>query len=199
MLHSRDFPDTRPSLLATLREETGQSAWWEFFERYAPAVCRIARLRGLDAHDADDIVQQVMLAISTHISQFSYDRDRGHFRQWVRKITENKISNLYRRRRPIAQDAAALKDCPDAQPSINELWETEWRRQDIVYCLDRIAEDISPRRMEAFRMYVLEGRSAADTAKHLDMTQGYVYVTRNQVLNLIRLRMEELDQEGDPT
>jgi RNA polymerase sigma factor (sigma-70 family) len=196
MLHPRDFPDTRPSLLATLRDGPGQSAWREFFERYAPAVFRVARLRGLDEADADDVVQQAMLAIARHIGTFHYDRDRGRFRQWVRRIAESKIANL-RRGAPPPRDAPALDTLPDESPTLDELWQQEWRIQDLLWCLDQIAVDISPRRMRAFRMYALEGCSAQETAAALDMTVGYVYVTRNQVLNRVRDRLEELEREQD--
>ena len=54
MLQSRDFPETQPSLLRSLREGgPKQSAWREFFECYAPAVFRVARHQGLDRHDAE--------------------------------------------------------------------------------------------------------------------------------------------------
>lgn len=196
MLSRRDFPDTRPSLLRTLRgAEPQESAWREFFERYAPAVYHVARLRGVGAHEAEDVVQQVMIAIAGRISRFRYDRDRGHFRQWVRRIAENKICNLNRKRRPVARDAALLEDQADDRPRIDEVWEQEWRLQDLLWCLEQVSAEISPRRMQAFRMYALEGVPAAVVAERLDMTMGYVYVTRNQVLNLVRARMSELAED----
>ena len=196
MLQSQGFPDTRPSLLATLGAEGGprQSAWREFFERYAPAVFRVGRLRGLDEADADDVVQQVMLAVSTHIGGFSYDRDRGKFRQWVRRIAESKIADHFRASRRTTQPSELLDTQPDDRPTPEEAWEQEWRLQDMLYCLDLVADDISPRRMQAFKMYVLEGQPTTEIAQHLGMTPGYVYVTRYHVLGMVRRRMEELEE-----
>ena len=158
MLQSKQFPETRLSLLSRLRDdEPGQSAWREFFERYAPAVFRVSRLRGLDEPDADDMVQQVMLAVSEHIKRFVYDRDRGRFRQWVRTIAERKITDHFRKHKPVVQlGIEHLEDRADDRPSVEELWEQEWRLQDMLWCLDQVTADISPRRMEAFRMYVLD-------------------------------------------
>jgi RNA polymerase sigma-70 factor (ECF subfamily) len=152
----------------------------------------VARLRNLEPADADDIVQDVMLAVTAHIGEFRYDRDRGKFRQWVRRIAEAKIIDHYRRK--AAQKNAELEDVhADDRPSFDELWEEEWRLQDLHWCLDQIAADIAPRRMDAFRSYVLEGQPAREIAARLEMTEGYVYVTRYHVLQLIRKKMGQLD------
>ncbi len=195
MLQPKRFPDTRPSLIATLGEgPEGQSAWREFFSRYGPAIYRVARLRGLSDEDADDIVQQVMVAISSHIGDFRYDRDRGRFRHWVRTITENKIrQNARRAALPVASEAD-VSVCADDVPSLEDIWEREWQLQDILWCLDQASDDISPRRMEAFRMYAIDGVPAGEVAKQLNMSVGHVYVVRHLVLNMIRRRINKLDE-----
>lgn len=197
MLQPRRFPDTRPSLIATLGEgPDGQSAWREFFSRYGPAIYRVARMRGLGDEDADDIVQQVMVAISSHIGDFQYDRDRGRFRHWVRTITENKIrQNARRGQLPVASEAD-VSTCADDGPSLEDVWDREWQLQDILWCLDQAADDISPRRMEAFRMYAIDGVPATEVARRLDMTVGHVYVVRHLVLNMIRKRIKQLDESA---
>ncbi|MCB9855172.1 MAG: sigma-70 family RNA polymerase sigma factor [Phycisphaerales bacterium] len=195
MLQPKRFPDTRPSLIATLGEgPEGQSAWREFFSRYGPAIYRVARLRGLADEDADDIVQQVMVSISSHIGDFQYDRDRGRFRHWVRTITENKIrQNARRGQLPVAAETD-VSVCADDGPTLEDVWDREWQLQDILWCLDQASEDISPRRMEAFRMYAIDGVPANEVAKRLDMSVGHVYVVRHLVLNMIRKRIKKLDE-----
>ena len=192
VLQSRPFPETRVSLLETMRDGSGQAGWREFYERYAPAVYRVCRLRGLGAHDGEDVVQQVMVAIAGQVDRFEYDRSRGRFRHWVRRVTENKISDLIRRRPREIGDELALAACADEHAETNQAWEHEWQLQDILYCMHHVAGDIAPRRLEAFRLYVLEGVSASDTAEQLGMTTGHVYVIRNIVLNLIRDHLREL-------
>jgi RNA polymerase sigma-70 factor (ECF subfamily) len=176
-----------------MRGGEAESAWRDFFDRYAPAVYRVALLRGLSPEDADDIVQQVMLAVSNHIGRFEYDRDRGHFRQWVRRITDNKIRDWRKRRVP---GAAHLLDYADTGPSAEEIWERQWRLQDIDQCLDEIAGELASHRVEAFRLYVIEGLSAAETAEQVGMTIGHVYVTRTQILKKIRRRMRALEADN---
>lgn len=188
------FPETRPSLLANLADGAdGQPAWREFFDRYAPAIYRVARMRGLSHVDAEDIVQQTMVSISSHISGFRYDCDRGRFRSWVRTIAENKIREAWRRRPLPNADASLVEGVADGAPTLEEVWEHEWRIQDLLWCLDEVERDISPRRMEAFRKYALEGIPAAEVARQMDMSVGNVYVTRHMVLCRIRQKAAELD------
>jgi len=191
----REFPETRGSLLQDLREYSEGATWREFFDLYAPAVQRVAILRGLRQHDADDVVQQVMISVLAHIKGFEYRRDRGKFRAWIRRITENKINDLFRKR---ARDSAERRTpaCEDRffeQESIDNLWEEQWRHQDLRHCLELIEENVSPRRMEAFRLYVLQGVPAEETAERLGMTTAHVYVVRSLVLSLLRERLRDLD------
>ena len=198
MLRRQSFPQTRPSLLGELRADgvMQQSAWREFFERYAPPVYRVARMQGLDAHDADDIVQQSMLQVARGIGSFRYDADRGRFRSWVRTIAERKIVDL-RRRRAVRKAETLNENTLAAADTLGlqELWEREWQMQDMLWCLDQVAGDFSPRRMEAFRLYVFEGVSAAEVAKRMEMSVGHVYVVRAQVINKVRARMKVLEED----
>ena len=195
MLHSAGFPETRPSLLAKLGEiSLGQSAWRQFFECYAPAVHRVARARGLAGHDADDVVQQVMLSMVSHLGDFQYDRDRGRFRNWVRTVTENKIRELHRRKK-----LPQVSIDPDHQPTGDTLWSQQWHLQDLLWCLDQVGEEISPKRLATFKLYSLDGLSPSEVAKEMNTSVGYVYVTRHLVLNLIRKKAKLLDDPTDET
>ncbi len=189
------FPETRPSLLTSLSNgRNGQLAWREFFERYAPAIYRVARMRGLSGDDADDLVQQTMVSILSHIGDFEYNRSRGQFRNWVRTIAENKIRENARRRKSEVSIENLLAECDDDGPTLDEIWEEEWRLQDMLWSIDQVAKDVSPRRMEAFRQYALEGMPAETVAKNTGMSVGNVYVTRHMVLNKVRQKIDELNK-----
>jgi RNA polymerase sigma-70 factor (ECF subfamily) len=195
LLRPSSFPDTRPSLLSAIgNDQPAPSAWREFFERYAPAVYRVALRYGLDAHDADDIVQQVMLSLSDRMNDFRYDRDRGRFRNWIKTVTSNRIRDLLRHRyaRTMRQETVDLAGVSAEVVDPEQLWEQEWKLQDLHYCLDQVRQEIAPRRFEAFRLYVLEGVSAEDTGRQLGMSRAYVYVTRSQVVSRVRALMQQL-------
>lgn len=193
MFNARGFPETRLSLLHSLRGRAGRVGWREFFELYAPAVYRVARTRGLSESDADDVVQTVMLAISKHIDGFEYERSRGRFRDWVRRIAENKIHDHFRRKN-VTSGARQLSDQPDSRPTVEEVWEAQWRIQDIMHCLDLVADNVSETRIKAFRLYVLDNAPAQEVARQLDVTTGYVYTARCQLLKMLRVHLDRLDR-----
>ena len=145
-----------------------------------------------------------MLAVAGHIGHFEYDRNRGHFRQWVRRITDNKIRDLRRRSGllggpPLSLPAGLPADagldgcCIDSGAAAEEVWEHQWRLQDIHFCLDEVGRDLAPHRIEAFRLYVLEDMTAEETAARVGMTIGHVYVTRTLIIKKIRARMRTLE------
>ncbi len=195
MLQPREFPETRASLMNTLREGPGRPGWREFFDNYAPAVFRVARLRGLDRNDADDVVQQVMLTIARRIGELDFSADSGRFRNWVRTVTENKIRDQHRK--PQADELPGGDGPADDAATADAVWEEQWRVQDMLACLDDVVMDFAPRRVEAFRLYVLEGRPVQEVADRLGLSVGHIYVTRTQIINRIRARMLELGHAED--
>ena len=66
-----ELPETRASLLLRVQEaEAG--AWDEFVEIYRPLVYRMARRRGWQDADAQDLAQQVLVKVAGAIDR----RDR---------------------------------------------------------------------------------------------------------------------------
>ena len=59
-----EAPTTQPSLLIRLRDQGDDRAWAEFTEIYAPLVNQLARRRGLQDADAQDLVQEVFRAVA---------------------------------------------------------------------------------------------------------------------------------------
>ncbi|MCG8403671.1 MAG: sigma-70 family RNA polymerase sigma factor [Phycisphaerales bacterium] len=203
MFQSRDFPDTRASLLSVLGGSgTTDTAWREFFWLYAPAVYRVARCHQLDTYDADDVVQQVMMSVAAHIGDFSYQRDRSRFRSWITTITRNKVRDLGRRKKTAyaAQNQILFDECHDLacdSPDFASLWEQEWQKQDMLWCLQQIRADLAPRKFKAFSLYVLNGVSAEETAKQVGMSIGHVYVTRTEIVKRLRSMARELENRSD--
>jgi hypothetical protein len=56
-------PETRASLLIRVRDPADQAAWHEFVEIYRPVILRLARQKGMQEADADDVAQQVLVAV----------------------------------------------------------------------------------------------------------------------------------------
>src|SRR5579862_9536715 len=93
------IPDTRQTLLVRLRDHADHGAWSEFVHLYEPAVYRLGRHFGLQDADAQDLVQDVLVAVARSVDEFDTDRQQGRFRNWLFSVAKNAACNQVRRRR----------------------------------------------------------------------------------------------------
>ena len=75
-----------------------QDAWERFVRVYCPAIYAHCRKAGVDASEAADICQNVMLTVAKKIDSFHKDSPSDTFRGWLYRITANKIVDHFRKR-----------------------------------------------------------------------------------------------------
>ena len=80
-----DFIPTRESLLSRLKDWNDQKSWNEFFDTYWGLIYRTAINSGLTDAEAQDVVQETLIAVSQSMPTFQYDRAKGSFKAWLRK------------------------------------------------------------------------------------------------------------------
>ena len=83
-----DIPDTRESLLIRVRDPEDREAWERFVEIYQPIVFRLARRRGLQSADAEDLCQRVLLSISTAIADWKPHSDKVPLSELLLRIAK---------------------------------------------------------------------------------------------------------------
>ena len=96
------LPETRNSLLLKVRDPADAVAWEEFVAIYRPLIYRLARRRGLQDADAEDLAQRVLVSVSEAIRTWEKDERRGTFRAWLLRVARNAIINALTRTRPDA-------------------------------------------------------------------------------------------------
>ena len=194
-----EYPDTRASLIVRLKDPADQEAWREFVEVYRPVVYRLACRKGLQHADAEDLAQQVLLAVAAAVHRWQPDEARGRFRTWLHRIAQNLIINALTRRAPdrvAGADAAhdlltrqAAREGPDS-----ELLRTESRREVFHWAARQIRAEFEPETWLAFWHTAVEGRPAAEVARLLGKKPGAVYAARGRVMR--RLKEKILEWEG---
>jgi RNA polymerase sigma-70 factor (ECF subfamily) len=86
-----EFPETRESLIARVRDPSNRAASDQFEQLYRPVIFRIARAKGLRHSDALDLVQQVLMSVSSAIGRYEKHPDGMRFRNWLSRVTRNAI------------------------------------------------------------------------------------------------------------
>jgi RNA polymerase sigma-70 factor, ECF subfamily len=194
-------PGTSPSLLdrAKLR---APGAWERLVEVYTPLVYRWCRRAGVRADDAPDVVQEVFLAVATHIDQFHCDQPGDTFRGWLWTITRHKTQDFFRSEKHQAKASggnnADQRLCllPGRLPSVAEVHRSP---TDDTLLAQRVVELIRPeveyRTWQAFWRLTVDGQSGLEVAAELGMSLRAVYQAKYRVLQRIRQESGGLPQD----
>ncbi len=197
-----EFPDTQESLLARVQGRGDEAAWQDFVAIYRPVVYRLARKRGLQHADAEDLAQRVLMAVSRAIGSWEADAARGPFRCWLATIARNAILNALTRRPPDAGVGGTtvlelLQEHPQPDDATCADLQQEYRRALFRWAAGRIREEFTPETWNAFWLTTAEGLGVEQAAAAMGKSRGAVYAARSRVMR--RLRSEIQKHESDFT
>ena len=193
-----EIPETRESLLLRLHDPRDRDAWNRFMQLYRPVVYRLARGRGLQDADAQDLVQHVLMAVAASIPRWRRVDPDVKFRHWLRRVCKNATINALSR---IPKDQACggttfsnlMQQCTDEQDGLEEAIEWEHRREVYRRASLLLQTEVNEESWQIFRMIVIDGRSAGWVAEHLGKSIGSVYVARCRTMNRLREIAREVD------
>jgi RNA polymerase sigma-70 factor (ECF subfamily) len=95
-------------------------AWQRLVALYRPLVVYWCRRAGVRPDDADDLVQEVFLAVANGLGQFDH-RGPGSFRGWLRGVTRHKVLDLHERRGRQPAAAAGGTDITLDRPALERI------------------------------------------------------------------------------
>jgi len=102
---------TRRSLLSRLKQWDDQESWQDFFNTYWKLIYGVALRAGLSASDAEDVVQETIIAVAKQIPHFRYDPALGSFKSWLLLITRRRINDHLRKEyRRVKADHSAREE-----------------------------------------------------------------------------------------
>jgi RNA polymerase sigma-70 factor (ECF subfamily) len=196
-----DSSRTSPTLLGRLRQSPNdQTAWAAFVARYGPRVLAWCRHWGVQESDAQDVAQEVLLALSREMRDFQYD-PAGSFRGWLRTVTRRAWLRYQERQRRPGQgtgdsNVMAQIDSQQAGENLLQRLEEECDRELLEQAMALVRLRVQPNTWEAFRLTALEELPGAEVAARLGMPIGSVYVAKSNVRRMIQEEMERLDRSG---
>jgi RNA polymerase sigma-70 factor (ECF subfamily) len=192
---------TSRSLLGRVQANEAD-AWERLVDLYAPLVLHWCRRAGLAEPDAADVFQDVFQAVVVYVGRFRKERPTDTFRGWLRRITQNKLRDHYRRlgREPRGAGGSSAQDrlvqLPERPASGGDrAADDEGERCLFARALELIRTEFAERTWSAFWHTAVEGRAAQDVAADLDMSPGAVRVAKSRVLRRLR---EELGDITEP-
>jgi RNA polymerase sigma-70 factor (ECF subfamily) len=172
-------------------------AWEALVHAYSRRIYRWCRLGGLQAADSANVVQEVLRSVARKIVEFRRDRAGDSFRAWLRRITENKIRDHFRRENRQPAQAVGGTDAyqllanqPDAVNEWMESCETS-RHGGNCPQLDpaiytRVRSEFSERDWRLFWRVVVDGQSAGEAGTEFGASANTVRLVKMRVLRRFR-------------
>jgi RNA polymerase sigma-70 factor (ECF subfamily) len=184
---------TPRSLLERLRDRADEAAWQRLLSVYEPWLRGWLSGRRLQPADVEDVLQEVLVAVSQELPNFAHNGRPGAFRSWLKAILTNRVRHFLRSRR--GREAAAgqplgdwVEQLADPDSALSRQWDEEHDRHLVRRALASVEAEFNETTCAVFRMLVLEGRAPADVAGALGITTNAVYVAKAR--GLARLREE---------
>lgn len=191
-------PETRPSLLLRIRDPSDDAAWVEFSTVYRPVIIRLARQKGMQLADAEDLAQQVLLSISKAIERWEPDGERAKFRTWLRRVATNAILNAVTRGVPDRsagdeETRELLEQHPATDGPDSNLLRLEYRRQVFLWAAQKIRIEFSDETWNSFWFTAVDGLDVDDAAQRIERSRGSVYASRSRVMRRLTQQIDEFD------
>lgn len=198
-----ESPETRASLLLRVRDPEDQAAWQEFVEIYRPVILRLARQKGMQQADAEDVAQQVLVSVAKAIEQREHDRQRARFRTWLNRVAQNAILNALTRSKPDRGTGntgllAALQQHPSQQGPDSDLLRLEYRREVFRWAARQVRREFQQETWDAFWRTAINGDDCDAVATELGKTRGAIYAARSRIIRRIQEKVAEYESDGSP-
>lgn len=205
MTGTEEFLPTRKSLLTRLKNWDDQEGWQEFFETYWRLIYSVALRAGFTDAEAQDIVQDTVIAVAKKMPRFKYDPQIGSFKAWLLLNVRSRIAEHLRKRNrgvPLVTATAGgdtwvntVENLPDpGAPSIDALWEEEWKKGLLAAALDRVKGEVSAKQFLMFDLYAIKQTPMRKITRSLGVNAAQVYMAKYRVSRLLQSRLKCLEQ-----
>jgi RNA polymerase sigma-70 factor (ECF subfamily) len=199
-----DLIPTRATLIHRLKNWQDQSSWQDFFDTYWQLIYRVAIKRGLSESEAQDVVQETMVAVAKHMPGFKYDPKVGSFKAWLLNLTRWRITDQYRKRARYAESHAVLDEnatgtsviekVPDeTDHNLSTVWDSEWERNILSAALAKVKRKVDPQRFQMFDLYVNKQWPPGKVAEAFGVPVAQVYLAKHRVTDALREEVKRLE------
>jgi len=193
---------TRASLLDRLKDREDQASWQEFFDTYWLLIYRVAKKAGLTDAEAQDIVQETVMAMANKLPGFIYDPKVCSFKTWMLRLTRWRIIDTLRKRLPQSAPAAdsngtatsALDRIPDESSlKLEAVWDDEWEKSLLTAALQRLKPLLKPEHYQIFDLYALRQLPVSQVAEIMGISAARVYLVKHRVAAKIRNEIKAIE------
>ena len=216
---SDEFIPTRQSLLGRLKNWDDQESWRDFFDTYGKLLYGLARKSGLNDAEAQDAVQETLMAVAKEMPSFKYNPAIGSFKGWLLEVARRRIANQFRKRSPgkgargsdgppASQTPAQLppgrrepdeartptiERIPDPNSEdLDRLWEQDWQKNLLEVALARVKRRVNAKQYQMFNLYVTQQWPMELVKSTLGVNAAQVYMAKMRLSRMIKAEIRRL-------
>ena len=197
---------TRATLIQRLKDWQDQPSWQEFFDTYWKLIHGVAIKAGLTEAEAQDVVQETMIAAAKHLPTFEYDPGIGSFKAWLLNMTRWRIIDHVRKRKRQHLNLAAVEDMVGGTGAVNRvmdpasqnldaLWDAEWEKNLLDAALAKIKRQVDPQKYQIFDFYVNKEWPPEKVAKTFGVPVDQVYLIKHRLTGMIKDEVKRIEAE----
>jgi RNA polymerase sigma factor (sigma-70 family) len=187
------FIPTRQTLLSRLKDHADQESWKQFFEIYWRLIYKTAIKAGLSDAEAQDVVQETIIALAKKLPDFQYDPKIGSFKGYLLKLTSWRIKDQLRERLPEGGAAGNLADPNGFVPE--NYWEEAWQDNLVEVARERVKQKVNPKHYQIFDLHIDQRWAARKVADRLGVNTAMVYLITHRITRLLRKEIKQLQAE----
>lgn len=176
--------DLFAELMERIASHGDRAAYATLFDHYAPRVKGYLAGLGLEPARAEDLTQEVMVAVWRKAD--SFDRRKATVSTWIFRIARNRRIDLFRRERTATLDPDDPQLSPDALPLPDAGLESAERESQVAAAL----ADLPPEQREMVRAAFYEDLTHSEIAERFGLALGTVKSRLRLAFEKLRLRLE---------
>lgn len=191
---------TRASLILRLRDAEDLAAWNEFAAIYGPVIFQVAKSRGFQDADAENLIQEVFMAVAGSISDWLERDDRGSFLAWLLRIARNAAVDLITQKstRALGADGSEAQLQIANLPAASELssaLDLEYERVVFQWASKLVRDSVAEHTWQAFWLTTIEELSIEEAAAKLNTRPGNIYFARSRVMARIKQLVQKFQEQ----
>ena len=205
--NSENLLPTRRSLLNRLKNWDDQASWKDFFDTYWKLIYGVAVRAGLTDAEAQEVVQETVIAVAKKIPEFQYNPEIGSFKSWLLHTAQWRISDQFRKRKSGADrgggrrekntGTSTIERIPDpAGLDLDAIWDAEWEKHLFEAAIERVKTQVKPKHYQIFDLYVIKQWPVEKVARTLDVNIGQVYLAKHRISGLIKREIKALESKS---
>jgi RNA polymerase sigma-70 factor (ECF subfamily) len=190
--------ETSLSLLNRLRHSPESESWDRLVGLYSPLIRAWLRRYDVQDSDANDLVQDVLLAVSKDLGKFEHAGQPGAFRGWLKAILVNRLRKFWRARdrspqaRGGSDMGARLAQLDDSSSEMSLIWNREHDQYVLRQLLALAEPHFARNTWTAFCRVALDGAKPDVVAEEMGISRNAVVIAKCRVLSRLRQESEGL-------